>query len=75
MSNDINDNSYTKYVLFKYEIKGFTFNGCAEIDNDGGDIIAYVVSLYMEGLIKDVRRVVDYNVIIEIEHRLEDDHK
>lgn len=65
-----------KQVFFKYDIKGFTFNGCAEIDNDGdGDIIAYVVSLYMDGSIKDVRRVVDYNIILEIEHRLEDDYK
>ena len=73
MSNDINDN--VKYVVFEYNIKGFTFNGCAEIDNDDGDIIAYVNTLYMDDSAKDVQRVINYTIIIEIEHRLEDDYK
>ena len=64
-----------KLIPFQYNIKGFTFKGNAEIDiDDEGDCLAYVDSLYIDGVFDDVKRIIDYDIILWIEQRLQHDY-
>ena len=64
-----------KLIPFQYDIKGFTFKGNAEIDiDDEGDCLAYVNNLYINGLSNDVKEIIDYEIILWIEQRLQHDY-
>lgn len=57
-----------KLKQFSYKIKGFDFYGLCEVQSiEALPLIVSCTDLYIEGLDNDVKDVIDYQIILDIE--------
>ena len=58
----------TKLKQFSYKLKGFDFYGLCEVQSiETLPLIVSCTDLYIEGLDNDVKDIVDYQLILDIE--------
>lgn len=58
----------TKIKQFSYKLKGFDFYGLCEVQSiETLPLIVSCTDLYIEGLDDDVKDIVDYQLILDIE--------
>ena len=58
----------TKLKQFSYKLKGFDFYGLCEVQSiESLPLIVSCTDLYIEGLDNDVKDIVDYQIILDIE--------
>lgn len=58
----------TKIKQFSYKVRGFDFYGLCEIQSiESLPLIVSCTDLYIEGLDDDVKDIVDYQIILDIE--------
>ena len=58
----------TKIKQFSYKLKGFDFYGLCEVQSiETLPLIVSCTDLYIEGLGDDVKDIVDYQLILDIE--------
>lgn len=58
----------TKLKQFSYKLKGFDFYGLCEVQSiETLHLIVSCTDLYIEGLDSDVKDIVDYQLILDIE--------
>lgn len=58
----------TKLKQFTYKLKGFEFYGLCELQSiETLPLIVTCTDLYIEGLDHDVRDIVDYQIVLDIE--------
>ena len=58
----------TKLKQFSYKLKGFDFYGLCEVQSiETLPLIVSCTDLYIEGLDDDVKDIVDYQLILDIE--------
>lgn len=58
----------TKIKQFSYKLKGFDFYGLCEVQSiETLPLIVSCTDLYIEGLDEDVKDIVDYQLILDIE--------
>ena len=66
----------TKIKQFTYKIKGFDFYGLCEIQSiESLPLIVECTDLYIEGLEQDVKNIVDYQIILDIEDMVAVEHE
>jgi len=58
----------TKLKQFTYKLKGFEFYGLCEVQSiETLPLIVECTDLYIEGLDHDVKDIVDYQIVLDIE--------
>ena len=58
----------TKLKQFSYKLKGFDFYGLCEVQSiETLPLIVSCTDLYIEGLDNDVKDIVDYQIVLDIE--------
>ena len=67
----------TKLKQFSYTLRGFDFYGLCEIQSiESLPLIVSCTDLYMEGLDdEDVKHIVDYQIILDIEDMVRLEHE
>ena len=66
----------TKLKQFTYKIVGFDFYGLCEIQSiESLPLIVSCTDLYIEGLEQDVKNIVDYQIILDIEDMVRVEHE
>ena len=65
-----------KLKQFTYKIKDFDFYGLCEIQSiESLPLIVECTDLYIEGLEQDVKNIVDYQIILDIEDMVRVEHE
>ena len=58
----------TKLKQFSYKLRGFDFYGLCEVQSiETLPLIVSCTDLYIEGLDNDVKDIVDYQIVLDIE--------
>ena len=65
-----------KIKQFSYKLKGFDFYGLCEVQSiETLPLIVSCTDLYIEGLDNDVKDIVDYQLILDIEDTVRIEHE